>query len=48
MKEVIILLIFAVNKLHLRDEKTGEILFCHLRRIEEGEMPVRNKVLNNS
>lgn len=25
------------NGMHLRDEKTGELLFCHLRRIEEGE-----------
>lgn len=25
------------NGLHLRDEKTGELLFCHLKRIEEGE-----------
>lgn len=23
--------------MHLRDEKTGELLFCHLNRIEEGE-----------
>jgi hypothetical protein len=23
--------------MHLRDEKTGELLFCHLKRIEEGE-----------
>jgi radical SAM protein with 4Fe4S-binding SPASM domain len=25
------------NGLHLRDEKTRELLFCHLKRIEEGE-----------
>jgi radical SAM enzyme (rSAM/lipoprotein system) len=25
------------NGLHLRDEKTGELLFCHLNRIKEGE-----------
>jgi len=25
------------NGLHLRDEKTDELLFCHLKRIEEGE-----------
>jgi len=25
------------NGLHLRDEKTGELLFCHLKKIEEGE-----------
>lgn len=25
------------NGMHLRDEKTGELMFCHLRRIEEGE-----------
>ncbi len=25
------------NGMHLRDEKTGELLFCHLYRIEEGE-----------
>jgi radical SAM enzyme (rSAM/lipoprotein system) len=25
------------NGMHLRDEKTGELLFCHLKRIEEGE-----------
>lgn len=25
------------NGLHLRDEITGELLFCHLHRIEEGE-----------
>lgn len=25
------------NGLHLRNEKTGELLFCHLKRIEEGE-----------
>lgn len=25
------------NSLHLRDGKTGELLFCHLNRIEEGE-----------
>lgn len=30
------------NGMHLRDEKTGELLFCHLKRIEEGEkMPVQ-------
>ncbi len=26
------------NGLHLRDEKTGEMLFCHLNRIIEGEI----------
>ncbi len=25
------------NGMHLRNEKTGELLFCHLKRIEEGE-----------
>lgn len=25
------------NGLHLRDEKTGELLFCHLNKIKEGE-----------
>ena len=25
------------NGMHLRDEKTGELLFCHLKRIEQGE-----------
>jgi radical SAM protein with 4Fe4S-binding SPASM domain len=25
------------NGLHLRDEKNGELLFCHLNRIKEGE-----------
>ena len=25
------------NGMHLRDEKTKELLFCHLKRIEEGE-----------
>ncbi len=25
------------NGMHLRDEKTGELLFCHLKRLEEGE-----------
>lgn len=25
------------NGMHLRDEKTGELLFCHLNRIAEGE-----------
>jgi len=25
------------NGMHLRDEKSGEVLFCHLKRIEEGE-----------
>jgi hypothetical protein len=23
--------------MHLRDEKSGALLFCHLKRIEEGE-----------
>ena len=27
----------AWDFMHLRDEKTGELLFCHLHRIEEGE-----------
>lgn len=26
------------NGMHLRDEKTGELMFCHLKRIEEGEV----------
>ena len=26
------------NGMHLRDEKSGELLFCHLKRIEEGEI----------
>ncbi len=31
------------NGMHLRDEKTGELLFCHLKRIEEGEkLPAHN------
>mgnify|MGYP001791600977 CR=1 FL=1 len=31
------------NGMHLRDESTGELLFCHLKRIEEGErMPAHN------
>ncbi len=31
------------NGMHLRDEKTGELLFCHLKRIEDGErMPAHN------
>lgn len=30
------------NGLHLRDEKTGELLFCHLKRIEEGEVESKN------
>lgn len=35
------------NGLHLRDEKTGELLFCHLNRIEEGEtMPAHNMRYN--
>lgn len=25
------------NGMHLRDENTGELLFCHLKRLEEGE-----------
>jgi radical SAM enzyme (rSAM/lipoprotein system) len=25
------------NGMHLRNEKTGELLFCHLKRIEEGD-----------
>ncbi|PKP21235.1 MAG: radical SAM/SPASM domain-containing protein [Bacteroidetes bacterium HGW-Bacteroidetes-21] len=25
------------NGMHLRDEKTGDLLFCHLKRLEEGE-----------
>lgn len=28
------------NGMHLRDEKSGELLFCHLKRIEEGEKPL--------
>ncbi len=31
------------NGMHLRDEKTGELLFCHLKRIEEGEQCTTNK-----
>jgi radical SAM enzyme (rSAM/lipoprotein system) len=31
------------NGMHLRNEKTGELLFCHLKRIEEDEkMPSHN------
>jgi radical SAM enzyme (rSAM/lipoprotein system) len=26
------------NGMHLRNEKNGELLFCHLKRIEEGEL----------
>ena len=33
------------NGMHLRDEKTGELLFCHLKRIEEGEK-MRGSVRN--
>ena len=29
------------NGLHLRDEKTGELLFCHLKQIEEGEKQLK-------
>ncbi len=36
------------NGLHLRDEKTGELLFCHLKRIEEGEMPAHNSKYNQA
>jgi radical SAM protein with 4Fe4S-binding SPASM domain len=25
------------NGMHLRDEQTGELLFCHLHRLKEGE-----------
>lgn len=28
------------NGMHLRDEKTGELLFCHLKRIEEAEKAI--------
>lgn len=28
------------NGMHLRDEKTGELLFCHLKRLEEGEKSI--------
>ena len=31
------------NGLHLRDEKTDELLFCHLKRIEEGEKIEKTK-----
>ena len=31
------------NGMHLRDDQTNELLFCHLKRIEEGEkMPAHN------
>jgi radical SAM enzyme (rSAM/lipoprotein system) len=30
------------NGLHLRDENTEELLFCHLMRIEEGEATIHN------
>lgn len=33
------------NGMHLRDEKTGELLFCHLKRIEEGEKMPHNYTL---
>jgi radical SAM protein with 4Fe4S-binding SPASM domain len=32
------------NGLHLRDEKTGELLFCHLNRIEEGEPLISRRI----
>jgi radical SAM enzyme (rSAM/lipoprotein system) len=31
------------NGMHLRNEKTGELLFCHLKRIEEGEEILNRK-----
>jgi radical SAM enzyme (rSAM/lipoprotein system) len=31
------------NGMHLRDEKSGELLFCHLKRIEEGESLTRKR-----
>jgi radical SAM enzyme (rSAM/lipoprotein system) len=30
------------NGLHLRDEKNGELLFCHFNRIKEGEKQIEN------
>jgi radical SAM enzyme (rSAM/lipoprotein system) len=35
------------NGMHLRNEKTGELLFCHLKRIEEGEKLLASKYQNN-
>jgi len=36
------------NGMHLRDEKTGELLFCHLKRIEEGEkMTIHGILIKN-
>lgn len=31
------------NGMHLRNEKTGELLLCHLKRIEEGEKTMNRK-----
>lgn len=31
------------NGMHLRDEKTGELLFCHLKRINEGESALKDR-----
>lgn len=35
------------NGLHLRDENTGELLFCHYMRIKEGEQAEKLAVENN-
>ncbi len=32
------------NGMHLRNEKTGELLFCHFKRIEEGEAARRDRI----
>ncbi len=34
------------NGMHLRDEKTGELLFCHLKRIAEGETIPKDRTEN--
>ena len=31
------------NGMHLRNDKNGELLFCHLKRIEEGERIINEK-----
>lgn len=33
------------NGMHLRDEKTGQLLFCHLKRIEEGEKELSRNIM---
>lgn len=32
------------NGLHLRNEKTGELMFCHLNRIREGEVAIQQRL----